>query len=240
MQIAAALGIRARPQPPGRALAERGPGQERPGRERLVGGCLQLPAEGAVAQPGPQLDPFEVRLERVRVGGPADHVLERGAHAAQGRDLAGASGSAAACRPFLARVEVGELVGLLAVDDGGRVQQVQQHFRDYTTNRLMYPAVQEFFRSTQVPLLTVWGEHDEIFGPAGATAFAKDLPDARISLLDGDHFLLESHLDEVGADRAVLDGAAVVEGADDQRGGKAFGEGGRELFPPGIHSRVPP
>ncbi|MDR7380508.1 alpha/beta fold hydrolase [Promicromonospora iranensis] len=74
-----------------------------------------------------------------------------------------------------------------------------QLFRDYATNPPLYPAVHEYFRSSQVPLLAVWGEHDEIFGPAGARAFARDLPDARIALLPGGHFLLESHLDEVAA-----------------------------------------
>ena len=49
----------------------------------------------------------------------------------------------------------------------------------------------------EVPLLAVWGRNDEIFGPAGATAFARDLPDAEIHLLDGGHFLLESQLDTV-------------------------------------------
>jgi pimeloyl-ACP methyl ester carboxylesterase len=59
--------------------------------------------------------------------------------------------------------------------------------------------VHEYFRSSQVPLLAVWGERDEIFGPDGAKAFARDLPDARIELLPGGHFLLESHLDEAAA-----------------------------------------
>jgi pimeloyl-ACP methyl ester carboxylesterase len=72
-------------------------------------------------------------------------------------------------------------------------------FRDYATNPPLYPAVHEYFRSSRVPLLAVWGEHDEIFGPAGATAFARDLPDARIELLPGGHFLLESHLDAAAA-----------------------------------------
>jgi pimeloyl-ACP methyl ester carboxylesterase len=45
--------------------------------------------------------------------------------------------------------------------------------------------------------LAVWGRGDEIFGPAGAQAFADDLPDAQIHLLDGGHFLLESALDDV-------------------------------------------
>ena len=42
----------------------------------------------------------------------------------------------------------------------------------------------------------MWGAAT-IFGPAGAQAFAEDLPDAEIHLLDGGHFLLESALDEV-------------------------------------------
>ncbi|MDH6245115.1 alpha/beta hydrolase [Mycobacterium sp. OTB74] len=72
-------------------------------------------------------------------------------------------------------------------------------FRDYATNAPMYPRVHEYFRATGVPLLAVWGRGDEIFGPAGAEAFATDLPDADVHLLDGGHFLLESALDEVAA-----------------------------------------
>lgn len=70
-------------------------------------------------------------------------------------------------------------------------------FRDYATNAPMYPRLHEYFRASGVPLLAVWGRGDEIFGPAGAEAFADDLPDAQIHLLDGGHFLLESALDEV-------------------------------------------
>jgi pimeloyl-ACP methyl ester carboxylesterase len=69
--------------------------------------------------------------------------------------------------------------------------------RDYATNPPQYPLVQEYFRTSRVPLLAVWGRGDEIFGPAGAQAFAGDLPDAEIHLLEGGHFLLESALDEV-------------------------------------------
>ncbi|WP_197383395.1 alpha/beta fold hydrolase [Mycolicibacterium mengxianglii] len=70
-------------------------------------------------------------------------------------------------------------------------------FHDYATNAPMYPALHEYFRSSQVPLLAVWGRGDGIFGPDGATAFAEDLPNAEIHLLDGGHFLLESALDDV-------------------------------------------
>jgi pimeloyl-ACP methyl ester carboxylesterase len=69
--------------------------------------------------------------------------------------------------------------------------------RDYATNAPLYPHLHEYFRASRVPLLAVWGRGDEIFGPAGARAFADDLPDAEIRLLDGGHFLLESALDDV-------------------------------------------
>ena len=69
--------------------------------------------------------------------------------------------------------------------------------RDYASNSPLYPRVHEYFRKTQVPLLAVWGRGDEIFGPAGAQAFADDLPDAEIHVIDGGHFLLESALDDV-------------------------------------------
>ena len=77
--------------------------------------------------------------------------------------------------------------------------------RDYATNSPLYPRLHEYFRTTRVPLLAVWGRGDEIFGPDGAQAFAADLPDAEIHLLDGGHFLLESALDETaGLVRAFL------------------------------------
>jgi pimeloyl-ACP methyl ester carboxylesterase len=78
-------------------------------------------------------------------------------------------------------------------------------FRDYASNPPLYPAVHEYFRTSQVPLLAIWGNGDEIFAPAGATAFARDLPDAEIHLIDGGHFLLESALDTaVGYIRGFL------------------------------------
>ncbi len=81
-------------------------------------------------------------------------------------------------------------------------------FLDYATNSALYPRLHQYFRNTQVPLLAVWGRGDEIFGPAGARAFAGDLPGAEIHLLDGGHFLLESALDEVTTlVRAFLDRA---------------------------------
>jgi pimeloyl-ACP methyl ester carboxylesterase len=70
-------------------------------------------------------------------------------------------------------------------------------FRDYPSNVELYPAVQQYFRDSQVPLLAVWGANDEIFGPDGARAFERDLRNAEIHLVESGHFALESHLQTI-------------------------------------------
>lgn len=72
-------------------------------------------------------------------------------------------------------------------------------FRDYATNPPLYPVLHDYLRTSQVPVLAVWGKGDQIFGPEGARAFAQDAVDAEIHLLDGGHFLLESAGDQVVA-----------------------------------------
>ncbi|MGH3621297.1 MAG: alpha/beta fold hydrolase [Sciscionella sp.] len=72
-------------------------------------------------------------------------------------------------------------------------------FRDYATNPPLYPALHEYLRRDHPPVLAVWGKGDEIFAPEGARAFAEDVPNAEIHLLDGGHFLLESAGDDVAA-----------------------------------------
>jgi pimeloyl-ACP methyl ester carboxylesterase len=86
-------------------------------------------------------------------------------------------------------------LGLLARPGQDAVQLAL--FRDYATNRELYPAVHDWLRTSGVPVLAVWGRNDEIFAAAGASAFLDDRPDARVELVDGGHFLLESHLDGV-------------------------------------------
>lgn len=71
--------------------------------------------------------------------------------------------------------------------------------RLYRANIALYPAVHQWLRTSRVPVLAVWGRNDEIFGPRGAEAFLGDAPHARIELLDGGHFLLEAHVEEVAA-----------------------------------------
>lgn len=83
-------------------------------------------------------------------------------------------------------------------------------YADYPTNRILYPTIQQALRDSQKPLLAIWGANDEIFAAEGARAFARDLPDAEIMLLDGGHFLLESHLDEVAAAMHTFLGRTVL------------------------------
>lgn len=66
---------------------------------------------------------------------------------------------------------------------------------DYASNLPLYPRLHAYLRASQVPVLAVWGRNDEIFRREGALAFAEDAAGAEICLLDGGHFLLESHLD---------------------------------------------
>lgn len=70
-------------------------------------------------------------------------------------------------------------------------------FADYASNRALYPRVHEWLRNSGAPVLAVWGKNDEIFGPDGATSFRRDAHNPRIELLNGGHFLLESHFDDV-------------------------------------------
>jgi len=73
------------------------------------------------------------------------------------------------------------------------------HFLDYRTNPPLYPRWQEYFRKYQPPMLVVWGKNDAAFTTRGATAYARDLKDVEIHLLDTGHFALEDHGDQIAA-----------------------------------------
>jgi len=70
-------------------------------------------------------------------------------------------------------------------------------FLDYASNVALYPAFQEYFRTSRPPLLAVWGKNDPFFLPAGAEAFKRDIPDAEVRFLDTGHFALETHVHEI-------------------------------------------
>ncbi|MBU3078772.1 alpha/beta hydrolase [Sphingomonas sp. XMGL2] len=70
-------------------------------------------------------------------------------------------------------------------------------FLDYKSNIALYPVFQHYFRTHQPPFLAVWGRNDPFFLPGGADAFARDMRDARVRLLDTGHFALETHAAEI-------------------------------------------
>lgn len=72
--------------------------------------------------------------------------------------------------------------------------------RDYATNVKLYPAFHEYFRKHQPKLLAVWGNKDPYFLPAGAEAYKKDLPNAKVVLYNTGHFALETHCHEIAAE----------------------------------------
>jgi pimeloyl-ACP methyl ester carboxylesterase len=72
-------------------------------------------------------------------------------------------------------------------------------FLDYASNVQLYPKFQEYFRRSKPPLLAIWGKNDPFFIPAGAEAFRKDLPNAKVQFLDTGHFAIETHVIEIAA-----------------------------------------
>ena len=72
-------------------------------------------------------------------------------------------------------------------------------FLDYASNVKLYPKFQEYFRRSKPPLLAIWGKNDPFFTPAGAEAFRKDIPSARVQFLDTGHFATETHAVEIAS-----------------------------------------
>ena len=64
-------------------------------------------------------------------------------------------------------------------------------------NRAWFPKHRQYLREHRPPTLIVWGPQDHYMPEQSAKAYLRDLPDAELHLLDGGHWLLETHLDEV-------------------------------------------
>ncbi len=64
-------------------------------------------------------------------------------------------------------------------------------------NRAWFPAHRQYLATHKPPTLIVWGPHDHYMPEKSARAYLRDLPQAELHLLDGGHWLLETHLSEV-------------------------------------------
>lgn len=70
-------------------------------------------------------------------------------------------------------------------------------FLDYANNVALYPEFQAYFRQHQPKLLAVWGRNDPFFLPAGAEAFKRDIPHAKVVFYETGHFALETHAAQI-------------------------------------------
>lgn len=82
--------------------------------------------------------------------------------------------------------------------ESGDERRIQvELFQDYHTNLDAYPDWQAFLRERRPSTLLVWGEKDPVFTPAGARAWLRDVPDARLVFLDAGHFAVEERPVEI-------------------------------------------
>lgn len=65
--------------------------------------------------------------------------------------------------------------------------------RDYENNVKSYPEWQAYLREHKPKVVAIWGKNDPFFVPPGAEALKRDVSDADVSIIDGGHFLNESH-----------------------------------------------
>ncbi|THV02048.1 alpha/beta hydrolase fold protein [Dendrothele bispora CBS 962.96] len=85
-------------------------------------------------------------------------------------------------------------------------------FLDYQNNVKLYPSFHNYFRTHQPPLLAIWGKNDPIFIPPGAEAFKEVLPKAIVKFVDGGHFALENHGEEIGREIIEFLGSEIGSG----------------------------
>jgi pimeloyl-ACP methyl ester carboxylesterase len=71
---------------------------------------------------------------------------------------------------------------------------------NYKTNVALYDSWHAALRAHHPRTLIVWGKHDPFFVPAGAEAFLRDLPQARLVWLDAGHFVLDENTPQVAAE----------------------------------------
>ena len=64
-------------------------------------------------------------------------------------------------------------------------------------NVAWFPRYQAWLREHRPPTLIAWGPYDGYMPAESARAYLRDLPDAELHLLEGGHWLLETHLNEV-------------------------------------------
>ena len=83
------------------------------------------------------------------------------------------------------------------LDRPGNAEIQLSLFYSYGSNPPLYPKWQAYFRQHQPPMLIVWGKNDQIFPPAGAEPYKRDLNNLEFHLLDTGHFALEEDGEQI-------------------------------------------
>ncbi len=79
----------------------------------------------------------------------------------------------------------------------GQAQIQSDLFYDYRTNVDAYPKWQAWMQKTQPKLLVAWGKHDLSFDPGEPERYRKDVPSAKVHVLEAGHFALDTKADEI-------------------------------------------
>jgi len=82
---------------------------------------------------------------------------------------------------------------------------------NYKTNVASYDTWQAAFRTHKPKTLILWGKNDPFFLPAGAEAYKKDIPDAKLVWLDGGHFLLDEYAVDVAREIKSFFGTPIAQ-----------------------------
>ncbi len=70
---------------------------------------------------------------------------------------------------------------------------------DLKDNLGWFPRYQAYLREQRPPTLILWGPNDGYMPAESGRAYLRDLPEAELHMLDGGHWLLETHLEEAVA-----------------------------------------
>jgi pimeloyl-ACP methyl ester carboxylesterase len=79
----------------------------------------------------------------------------------------------------------------------GQAEIQSDLFYDYRTNVDSYPKWQAWLREKQPRLLVVWGKFDPSFELSEPEAYRRDVPNAKVHILDAGHFALDTAADEI-------------------------------------------
>lgn len=77
----------------------------------------------------------------------------------------------------------------------GRMEMQRLLLADYGKYVARFDAVGAYLKQRQPPALMLWGRHDAFFDLAETVSWMQDLPRMEAHILDGGHFLLETHAD---------------------------------------------